>query len=69
MSTWRERVETERNELDEKLKALTNFLNVYEAEQKVGPYQYSLLSQQRKVMNEYRNILDMRLGGTLDGNE
>lgn len=61
MSTWNERVEVERNELNEKLQKLTGFINNREKFTELPKKQQMLLERQERAMKAYLDILDQRL--------
>lgn len=61
MSTWRERVVTEKAELETRLLALDKFLENDDAAEMVGPDQYHLMLEQQSAMEEYLSVLCARL--------
>ena len=64
MSTWKERVAEEKNELDGKLAALGVFMGKPEYRE-LNPMQRNLLVVQRETMCRYSNVLAERLSHAL----
>lgn len=60
-TTFLERLILEEEELGKKLTGLSKGLNSDGFAEKVGDYQFELLSMQQSVMSAYRRILIMRI--------
>lgn len=58
MSNWRERVEVERKELNEKVQKLSDFINDREKFEALPKRQQALLQRQESAMKTYLGILD-----------
>lgn len=56
-----ERLLDERNELQRKIKSLDFFMKVAPNYRKLNDFQKSALVQQLEIMNEYLNILSLRI--------
>lgn len=61
MDAFLERLINEEKELGEKIVGLTKALHSDGFSQKVGDYQFSLLSLQHSTMISYRQVLIMRI--------
>jgi hypothetical protein len=60
-TTFLERLILEEKELGEKIGGLNNAFNSYGFAEKVGEYQFDLLSMQHSAMLSYRKVLIMRI--------
>jgi hypothetical protein len=66
MSTFIDRLQVERTELQDKTEKLSAFINSENFEALVSPAERELLAQQLVVMNQYAEILTQRI--SLDRN-